>query len=157
MLKRILVGAFLSGTLFVSALAGGIDGGASAKKVKVRASATKPDDKGNQVVTVNVSIDPGWHLYANPVEHNKETFNRNKTNLSFSSKVKLAAIKIEYPPGKLLKDGEDQYKIYEGDVTMRAIVKRFRGDTSPLEWTLDVSACNKDTCLPRGSITFKVP
>ncbi len=152
-----LVGVCLSGVFLVSALAGGIDGGASAKKVKVQASAGKPDEAGNQVISVTLKIIPGWHLYANPVNHNNETLNGNKTILGLSSKVKLEALKIEYPPGTLKKDGKEQYKIYQGDVTIRAAIRRAKGDSGPLEWNLEVYACNDKLCLPKGIITFTVP
>src|SRR5260370_2346622 len=128
-----LLGASLAGVFLVSMLRGGIDGGASAKKVKVQPSAGKPDAMGNQVISVNLKILPGWHIYANPVNSNQENINKNKTILSLSSKVKLEALKIDYPPGTLKKDGENQYKIYEGDVTIRAAIRRGRGDTGPLE------------------------
>ena len=153
----VLPGVCLSVLFLVSGLSGRIDGGASAKKVKVRASASKPDPRGNQIISVTLKILPGWHLYANPVEHNNETYNPNKTTLSLSSKVKLEALKIEYPPGILKKDGKEEYKIYEGEVTIRAAIRRAKGDTGPLEWSLDVFACNDKVCLPKGVITFTAP
>jgi len=152
-----MAGALLSALFLISALSGGLDGQASAKKVRVNASATKPDDAGNQVITVNVKIDPGWYIYANPVDHNKETLNRNKTTLSVSPKVKLDAVKIDYPAGTLKKEDKDEYKIYGGSVTIRAAIRRAKGDTGPLEWNLEVNACNSNVCLPKGVVTFTVP
>lgn len=154
---RLASAACLVGAFVVATVGGGIDGGASAKKVKVQASAAKADDQGNQVITVNVKIDPGWYIYANPVEHNKDNLNRNKTTLAISSKVKLDAIKIEYPPGKLKKDDGNEFKIYEGDATIRATIRRAKGDSGPLEWSLEVNACNAKVCLPPGIVTFTTP
>jgi hypothetical protein len=142
--------------ILVSVLAGQTSSGASANKVKVQVTAEKPDAQGNQVINVKLVIDPAWYLYANPVEHNNEFLNSNKTTLTISSKAKLQSIKIDYPKGKIKIEDKQQYKIYEGTVTIQATVRR-GGIAAPLLGTLGVSACDKDRCLERGEITFAVP
>src|SRR5438876_602600 len=42
-------------------------GGKSDEEVKVAVAASKLDDAGKQVVTLTLTINKGWHIYANPV------------------------------------------------------------------------------------------
>lgn len=149
-----ILGIILSGVFLVSSQAGQTSSGASANKVKVQIAAGKPDDKGNQVINVRIVIDPGWYIYANPVDHNNEFLNNNKTTLTFTSKEKLQSVKIDYPKGKIKNEDKQQFKIYEGTVTLQATVRRGQ---APVQGTLGINACNKDRCLERGEIAFSIP
>src|SRR6185369_9453395 len=125
---------------------------AQAKKsdsvVKIDATATKPDADGNQTITITLDIDKPWHLYANPVGN--DDFAPNATTV----KVPRAEdVKVTYPPGKLVKDTTvGDYKVYEGKVTITAKVRRAKGDTNPLEYSLSLQACNNTTCLARVTV-----
>jgi hypothetical protein len=124
--------------------------------VKVTATATKPDAGGNQVLTLNLDIAKPWHLYANPAGN--EDLADSQTVVTVSAKEKPEAVKVEYPEGKLVKDPVvGDYRIYEGQVTIKAQVRRAKGDTSPLEVGIRVQTCTDKKCLERATIQVKVP
>ncbi len=50
--------------------------GSSAKKVKVQVAAQRPDAAGNQAVTFNLTIDRGWHIFANSPENDRHSRQR---------------------------------------------------------------------------------
>jgi DsbC/DsbD-like thiol-disulfide interchange protein len=123
---------------------------AQAKKsdavVKVEAKADdKPDANGKQTITITLDVEKGWHVYANPVEN--EDLASVQTSISIASKAQLEDVKIEYPVGKEYGKGDEKHKIYEGKVTIKARVKRARGDDGPLEVAIKLQACNSSTCL----------
>ncbi len=132
---------------------------AQAKKsdsvVKVDAKADKPDVDGKQTVTITLDIENGWHVYANPVEN--EDLTNAQTVVNVASKGKLENVKVEYPAGKLQQDSGEKYKILEGRVTIKAQVKRSKDDSSPLEITITLQACNDKTCLLPATIKKELP
>lgn len=123
--------------------------------VKVDATTDKPDADGKQTVTITLDIENGWHVYANPVEN--EDLTNAQTVVSISAKSKLENVKVEYPGGKLQKDRDEKYKIYEGKVAIKAQVKRAKGDNGPLEITITLQACNDKTCLLPATIKKELP
>jgi len=126
----------------------------SDREVKVTATADKPGDDGKQTVTVTLQINKGWHVYANPVGN--DDFATAATTVTVMAKEKPEDVKIDYPAGKLLKDKVvGDYKVYEDKVEIKAVVKRAKGDTSPLEVSVKIQACNDKTCLLPA--TVKVP
>ena len=133
---------------------------AQAKKsdsvVKVEAKADKPDADGKQTITITLDIEKPWHVYANPVENEDLAVNA-QTVVNITSKNKLESVKVTYPVGKLYKDEVAQFKIYEGKVTIKAQVKRARGDNGPLEVTVKLQACNDKSCLFPAKIKKDVP
>jgi DsbC/DsbD-like thiol-disulfide interchange protein len=131
----------------------------SDSKVKANAKASKANEKGEQTVTITLDIEKGWHLYANPVNHNKEFLDAAKTKVAITAKEKLQSVSVKYPVGKthVDKDTKDKYDIYEGVVKIEATVKRAAGDTSPLEVTIAVQACDSSVCLEPGKVKLTVP
>jgi hypothetical protein len=124
--------------------------------VKVAAAATKPDAEGNQVITLNLDIKETYHLYANP--SGNEMLEDSQVVVSVAGKEKPEAVKIDYPEGKLVKDATvGDYRIYEGKATIKAQVRRARGDTGPLEVSIRVQACNNSGCLLPATIKVQVP
>jgi DsbC/DsbD-like thiol-disulfide interchange protein len=128
----------------------------SADKVKATATATRPDADGNQTVTITLKIESPWHLYANPVGNDMLT--DAQTTISFKAKEKPQVVKIDYPAGTLEKDKAfGDYRIYEGTVTIKAQLRRAKGDTSSLQAEINVQACRKGTCLLGGTVKLNVP
>src|SRR5262245_44430356 len=64
--------------------------------VKASATADKPGADGKQVVTVTLTIDPKYHLYANPVGN--PDLESSQVVLKAGGKAKLE--KVEYPPAR---------------------------------------------------------
>ncbi len=123
---------------------------AQAKKsdavVKAEAKADKPDADGKQTVTITLDIERPWHLYANPVDN--EDLASAKTDVAIRAKDKTEGVKIEYPKGKVIVDAAvGNYKVYEGKITIKATLKRTKGDDSPLEVSIKLQACDDKRCL----------
>lgn len=150
-------GLLLCGLLIAAAAPGTAHAAkTSANVVKASAKADKPDASGNQTVTITLEIEKPWHLYANPVKN--EELTAAQTTVKVSAKVKPEAVKVEYPAGQPTKDKTaGPYMIYEGTVTIKAHVRRAKGDTSPLEVAIDVQACKKGICLLPGIIKLTAP
>jgi DsbC/DsbD-like thiol-disulfide interchange protein len=128
----------------------------SAEVVKAKAAASKVDADGNQVITVTLTVDKGWHLYANPV--NNEAFEPNATEVTVSGKVKPVSVKAVYPKGQLQKDKDvGDMSIYTGTVSIKVNVKRAKGDKAPLALTVRINACNEKKCLEQSKVKLDVP
>lgn len=132
---------------------------AQAKKsdsvVKLEARADKPDADGKQTITITLDIDKPWHIYANPVGN--EDLANVQTVVNIASKNKLESVNVAYPDGKLQNDQGVKYKTYEGKVTIKAQVKRARGDNTALQLTIKLQACNDKTCLFPAMIKKELP
>jgi hypothetical protein len=144
----------------IAVLAGGGELAAQGKKsdavVKVTATADKPDADGNQTVTVTMTTDKGWYNYANPV--NNKGLVDAQTAVKVSAKQPVEVVKIVYPAGTLKKDSViGDYMIYEGTTTIKAQVKRAKGDSSPLEVSVSLQSCDKDSCLFPATVKVSVP
>jgi DsbC/DsbD-like thiol-disulfide interchange protein len=123
--------------------------------VKATATADKPDADGKQTVTITLDIEKPWHLYANPVEN--EDLTSVQTVVTVGSKVKPEEVKVAYPAGQLHTDKDGKYRIYEGKVTIKAHVKRAKGDTGPLEVNVKLQACDAKSCLFPSTVKVNVP
>jgi DsbC/DsbD-like thiol-disulfide interchange protein len=123
--------------------------------VKVEAKADgKPDVDGKQSITITLDIEKDWHVYANPVKN--DIVANGQTEVRVSSKAKLEDVKIVYPSGKAYGEGETKCQVYEGKVTIKAQVKRARGDNGPLEVSVQLSACNASRCLPPATVKKEI-
>ncbi len=123
--------------------------------VKVAAKAEKPDADGKQLVTITLTIDKGWHVYANPV--GAEDLAAAQTTVSFG-KVKPEDVRIEYPKGTEVEDKVvGKYRTFQGTVTIKATVQRAKGDAGPLEVAVKFQACTKQQCLLPATVKVTVP
>lgn len=113
--------------------------------VKATAVAEKPGPDGKQTVTLTLTIDKGWHLYANPVGLEDLAAAQTKV-VNVKAKEPLDNVKIDYPPGKKIKDAVGEYRTYEDTATITVRVNRAKGDDSPLELTVKIQACNESSC-----------
>jgi len=144
----LMLAALLIGLAAQAALAGG-----KLEPVKVEASASKPDANGKQTITVKVNIEKGWHIYANPVDH--EDLAPAQTVVSIKAAGKPITAKVKYPGGKSYIDkAVGTYKIYEDDVTIQAELQKASG---PLEVSVKFTACDDKRCLPPKTVKLNVP
>ena len=119
--------------------------------VKATATASKPDADGKETVTIILTIDPKYHLYANPVGN--EDFTSNQVVVSFGKGV---TSKIDYPAGEVQKDKiVGDYKVYNGKATIKAVVKRAKA-TDPIEVAIKLQACSSKACLMTATIKVNV-
>ncbi|MFL5327700.1 MAG: protein-disulfide reductase DsbD N-terminal domain-containing protein [Gemmataceae bacterium] len=127
----------------------------SADVVKLKATSTKPDANGKQTITVVLTIDKSWHIYANPV--GSDDLSSVQTVVNLTSTGKLEDVSIDYPHGKLIKDPiVGNYAVYENEVTIKATVKRPAGSKEDLEVTAKIQACSDKSCLPTSTLKSKV-
>jgi len=121
--------------------------------VKVKAEAGKADDGGKQTVTVQVSIEKGWHIYANPVEN--EDLAQAQTTVIIKAAGKAVTAKVKYPAGKpLTEKGVGTFKVYEEAVSIQAEVAKTPG---PLEVSVRFQACNDKKCLLPKTVKISLP
>jgi hypothetical protein len=154
-LRSIAMLATLTAGLMLSAKPVLAQGKKSDSVVKAKATADKPTN-GKQVVTVTLEIDPKYHIYANPV--GQADLEATQTIVSVSGKTKPESVKVDYPPGKLIRDRVvGDYKTYEGKVTIKATVQRAKDDTGALEVSIKLQACSKSGCLLPATIKVAVP
>jgi DsbC/DsbD-like thiol-disulfide interchange protein len=130
---------------------------AQAKKsdavVKVKAEAGKPSADGTTPVHINLTIDKGWHIYANPT--GSDDLADAATMVTGGGAAKVEG--VEYPAGKLVHDKTlGDYKVYEDKVTITAKVRRGTGG-GPIDLSLKIQACNEQKCLVPATIKLSVP
>jgi DsbC/DsbD-like thiol-disulfide interchange protein len=119
--------------------------------IKVTAKSSGPDRTGKETVYVTLAIEKGWHAYANPVL-NKD-LESVQTVLTVTAKKKPASVKISYPKGKQIMDKDaGNYWVYEGKAVIKAVVRRAKGDTGPLQVSVKMQACNDKACLPPATV-----
>lgn len=125
--------------------------------VKVKAEAGKLADDGAQTVTVTLTVEPGWHLYANPVGF--EDLESVQTTVTVKGESPLKSVKIDYPKGKTVKDQAlgAEYNEYEGTVAIKAHVQRAPGDAGPLTVAVKFQSCSAKQCLLPATVQIKVP
>jgi DsbC/DsbD-like thiol-disulfide interchange protein len=121
--------------------------------VKVKAEAGTPNADGTTPVHIHLTIDKGWHIYANPA--GSEDFAESATTVTVGGAAKVEG--IEYPPGKLIHDKTlGDYKVYEDKVTITAKVRRPAGGGA-IDLAVKVGACNEQKCLVPATIKVSVP
>jgi thiol:disulfide interchange protein len=124
--------------------------------VKITAEAGKIDADGNQTVALKLDIEPPYHLYANPVGN--ADLEDNQVTVTLEGKGKAELPKVDYPAGKLHKDSTlGDYKVYEGSVTIKAHVRRAKGETGPLQFNVKLQACTDKACLLPATAKVTVP
>jgi hypothetical protein len=121
--------------------------------VKATAVAGKQGQDGKQTIEVTLTIDQGWHLYANP----NLAIPGTEVVVKASAGGKDIDAKVEYPKGTPVKDSVGAYEIYEGKVTIKLSVDRSKLGSKPIDLNVQVSACTKEKCLLPGEIKLNVP
>jgi DsbC/DsbD-like thiol-disulfide interchange protein len=131
--------------------------GDKSSHVKVSVTAEKPDADGKQVISVTLEMEPGWHIYANPTEH--EFFEKEATKVKASIDGKPVDVKVDYPKGKVIEDKViGNFRVYSKAVTLKGTVQRPKGDNHPLKVKVGFQQCNeKGGCLPHVDVEREVP
>jgi uncharacterized protein len=149
------VEVFLAGLALIAGRSPALAAVKSDSVVHATAVAGKPDADGKQVVTLTLTIDSPWHIYANPV--GLDDLAPVQTVVKASAKAPLGDVKVDYPPGKEVKDVLGQYGIYEDKAVITVTVTRAKGDDSPVELTVKVQACDTASCLRAAEIKVTAP
>jgi DsbC/DsbD-like thiol-disulfide interchange protein len=133
-------------------------GSKSDSEVKIAYKASKIEG-GKQTITITMTVNAGWYIYANPV--GDEQLAAAATTITVKGKEKPQEVKVGYPKGKAKEDtvGKEviKYSIYEEKVEIPINVHRAQGDTDPLEVSVRFMACNKKgVCLQPATVKLKV-
>jgi DsbC/DsbD-like thiol-disulfide interchange protein len=130
----------------------------SDSEVKVAAKADKPTADGKQKITVTLTINKGWYIYANPVDN--EDFESAKTVVKIGGNKKVEELKIAYPAGIVKKEAAPigNLKVYKKQVSIPVTVQ-WAGQPEALEISVRFMACNeeKGQCLLPATVKVKVP
>jgi len=154
MVNGCLLSAIFGWLLTISAIIA--QEGKPPQPVKVNATLSPVDSQGRQTLTLKLTIEKGWHVYANPAGANGPV----PTTVQVSANAPLAHVQVEYPPGKAKMQAGETFRVYEGAVEIRVVVQRGQVngqlDTSPLAVALRYQACNDQICLPPRTIKLTV-
>ena len=87
-----------------------------------------------------------------------EDFPGLPTAVSVEAKTKPESVKVDYPPGKAVRDKtlKLDYHVYEEKADIKVVVQRAKGDTSPLTLNVKVQTCSDKHCLLPSMIQLKV-
>jgi hypothetical protein len=128
----------------------------SSDVVKISVAATKPDGDGKQTILVTLTVIPSYHILANPVDNAELT--KVQTSIRIYSAGRPVEADVSYPSGQLVDPGQGlSFRIYEGKVTIKAIVVRTKQNAGPLEIVSKVRAANSQLVLRPSSIKSTVP
>jgi DsbC/DsbD-like thiol-disulfide interchange protein len=153
MARRIAIVLALTALALVVIGGTSLSAGGKLDPVKVQATAGKPDDNGKQTITVQLSIEKGWHIYANPVDH--EDLDGAQTVVQIKADGKAIKANVKYPAGKAhTEKGIGTFKIYEDKVTIQAELAKASG---PLEISVKFQACDEKRCLPTKTVKVNLP
>ncbi|NBR05710.1 MAG: hypothetical protein EBT92_08055 [Planctomycetes bacterium] len=131
-------------------------GSDSSKVVKVEINKEPSTTAEEKFVVITLSVEPGYHLYANPVVN--PDLASVQTSVSIKAEGKSIPAKVEYPAGKLVKDDiVGDYSTYEGTIKIKLRVAVPRNETSPLDVVVKYQACSKKSCLAPAVATLKLP
>jgi DsbC/DsbD-like thiol-disulfide interchange protein len=125
----------------------------SSAKVKTSA-VVGPIEQGKQTATITLTVEKGWHIYANPVGN--EIFEPCETCVHIKAHAAPAKVDIQFPAGTQINLPATKLKlmIYEGKIDIPVVVQRTAGDTSPLEIEISFLACSTDRALLPARVTL---
>ncbi len=116
--------------------------------VKVSAKDSTPK-AGKRVVVVELDIQAGWHLYANPAGN--EDLDSVKTSVA----VVGEKAEVAYPKGKQVIDPVvGNYVTYEGKQKIEVHLPADK--KGPLKLQVSFQACDEKTCLQPAKLTIEV-
>ena len=105
-------------------------------------------------VVIDLAIQDGWHVYANPVRSE----GLKPTAVTLADDHPLRLVRVEYPAGvarPLAPGREDKVDVYEGKVAIRARVRVADDATAGnamLNLRVRYQACNERSCLAPASL-----
>ncbi|MGH6737082.1 MAG: DUF255 domain-containing protein [Methyloceanibacter sp.] len=115
----------------------------------VKATAYTSSDAEHDLIAITLSIDPGYHINANPAS----------LDYLIPTTVRVPGAgqaKVTYPPGKMFstKFLDHGISVYEGSVTISVELPKGSGAKArhlPVE--IEVQACTDEICLPPATIS----
>ncbi len=106
------------------------------KAVEFKAELLALGESEGEIVTIRMKIKPDFWIIATP--QSNEFLHDSQARLILKSKDPKTKFEIRYPKGIEFQIGRESWTQYQGDVVIIALVRRAKGDVSPLECTLHV-------------------
>ena len=130
--------------------------------VEIEAESPQPAEVaagGDFSVALVLTIQRGWHAYANP----PGAENLLPTRVSIAPSEDASLVTVDYPPGEkkvLESSGKDKVAVYEGKARLIAHI-RINGDTKPGKRVVKINvhyqACDDKQCLAPAKRVVEVP
>jgi DsbC/DsbD-like thiol-disulfide interchange protein len=130
--------------------------------VTVKAEPARPAEvaRGETLeVAVSLSVNPAWHIYANPTG----VEGISPTRISLGTGQGATLEKVDYPPGErkqLASSGSEKVAVYEGKVTFGVHVHidpQAKPGPNVLRLTIHYQACDDRSCLAPARMEVEVP
>lgn len=126
--------------------------------VKFQVAADPVDASGVQIVSLVLTIDDGWHIYANPAGN--EDLTPVQTTVTAQPPLKPEALRVAYPTGRKVDDpAVGTYQVYDGRVVLKAAVQRTPGVAAQLN--VKIQACchilGQEKCLLPAVVPVTLP
>ncbi len=119
---------------------------------RVRVTATTLATGDHDEIVTTLTIDPGWHVNANPASFDYLI----PTSVSFEG---LSATRVVYPTAARIKPrfAPDGLDVYESETKLVAVFpKGALTGVDKIDGTLTVQACSDEVCLPPAQIPITV-
>ncbi len=139
-------------------LGGGPPPPAAQSLVKVAVAEVRVPSGGTATATVRVTIQPTWHINANPASPDYMV----PTEVTIAPAGGVSGGKPEYPPPMSFKVGfeENPIAVYNGTIEIRVPLTVAAGAASgarKLTGSLQFQSCNDQVCLTPVTVRFDVP
>jgi uncharacterized protein YyaL (SSP411 family) len=124
----------------------------SADVVSAKLELGVPRNAQTQDFTLTLTIAPGWHIYANPVDNEALKDSQTVVRLLANGQLLTSDFKLVMPKGKATTDSSGAtYAIYEGTITITGTVPV----TKDLEVRVKLVACREGQCLVPSLLKVK--
>ena len=115
----------------------------------VKATASIKKVGGETILTVQLAVEKGWHIYANPPGN--DDLKPVATTVTLQGGAKGEVV---YPAGKQVIDPVvGNYRVYEGTEEIR--VKLASEPNGPVKIQASFQACNEKSCLQPSKVTLE--
>ena len=104
--------------------------------VKFKAELIDLGENDGEIITIRMVIKPKFWIIATP--QSNEFLHDSQVRLIIRSKDPDTQFEIRYPKGIEFRVARESWTQYQGDVVITALVRRAKGDVSPLQCTLHV-------------------
>ena len=158
---RILLACLLAATLGIASVAhaqiGGAEAPAADALIRASAKAVRIPAGGSAIATIEVAVQPGWHVNANPPSPDYMI----PTEVVIEPAGGVTAGKAEYPEPVPLAVGFEKEPIltFGGTIVVRIPLLAARDaahGASTLKATVRFQACNDQMCLTPASVPFEI-
>ncbi len=126
--------------------------------VKVTTQPAKLSVNGSGEAIVRITIQPGFHINANPPTYSY--LKATELELPASEGLSVGFIKYAKPITKKFAFAEKPLDVYEGETELRVFLKAAKSSkpgNHSVAGKLRIQACDDQVCYPPGSLEVMIP